>query len=242
MTDEKFVFIQDVKEKKSTATGAFHKKGKSRKCTLPSDYLTKKEREKMNGECKTWNMNDFYSWNEFKQMPKDIAAAYISTLNQKYHVSMSNISRILFNVGQSTLSAYIHKSGIKDLMKIKQVLNRGEENKTLVEFKNAIIAARVAKETLPKDIFVLNNMQREDAIEMADKINKNLLKNSSDAESTVDNSNNSDEESVSVPNAVDDIHLTSGVFTMNGFDFKLLNTIASLFDGRNVNVRIIVEE
>ena len=63
MNDEKYAFIEDVTERKSIARGAFHKKGgaKSNKCTLPSDYLTRKEREKMNGEVKTWNLNKFYT-------------------------------------------------------------------------------------------------------------------------------------------------------------------------------------
>ena len=228
MKDEEYVFMQDIKEKKSIARGAFHKKGgsKSKKCTLPSDYLTRKEREKMNGEVKRWNMNEFYTWNEFKEMPKDIAAAYISTLNQKYRVSMMNIAEKLFHVAKPTFSTYIKKSGIRDLLKIQMYNNRGEHNRNLVEFENAIIAEKVAKETVPADIFIPAGMapgycsdgtKVEDAIkEAADKANKKLLEDNqvsaydviadihkeigvSDPENTLDFSHNPKGEFISLP-------------------------------------------
>jgi hypothetical protein len=180
MEDEKYVFIQDVKEKKEIARSAKNKKNgsKSTKVTFPSDYLTRKEREKMNGECKTWNLNEFYTWAEFKEMPADIAAAYISTLNQKYHVSIRTISNELFHIADSTFHMHIRKHGIFPLLNIKRYFN----NSSIVEeFRNAM---KKEKETTA-DIFIPDGMapgycsdgtKVEDAIkETVDAANKKLI-------------------------------------------------------------------
>ena len=45
-------FDFDVLQKKRIARGAYHRKNgsKSKRCTLPSDYLTAAEKRKLNGE------------------------------------------------------------------------------------------------------------------------------------------------------------------------------------------------
>ena len=113
MKDEEYVFYQDIKEKKSTGRGAFHKKGgsKSKKCTLPHEYLSKKEREKMNGECKTWNLNEFYTWEEFKSMPADIQEAYLVTLVGKYRASANMIGMGVFGLKSASIYRYFKNQG-----------------------------------------------------------------------------------------------------------------------------------
>lgn|GEM_PF-3663197 len=274
MEDEKYVFIEDIKNRKDIARSARKKKNgaKSKKVTFPSDYLTKKEREKMNGECKTWNLNEFYTWAEFKKMPADIAAAYISTLNQKYKVSMMNIAEKLFHIGQPTFSTYIRKKGIRDLMKIRMYSNRGENNRNIVEFENAIIAAKVAKETVPADIFIPDGMapgycsdgtKVEDAIkEAVDTVNKKLVEDGSislgealadihkeigvpDTESALDFSHNPDGEFINLPYTrpkLDDVPVTRLNVTMNGIDSDRIADILSWFTGKDVMVTLIVNE
>lgn len=115
MTDERYVYQQDIKEKKQAGRGAFHKKSgaKSKKCNFPSDYLTRKEKEKLNGECKTWSMNKFYSWSEFKEMPDDIQLRYINFLIGKYDVGLGVIGSDIFKLGSAVLHKYLKR---KDLM------------------------------------------------------------------------------------------------------------------------------
>ena len=131
MKDETYAFIEDVKERKSTARGAIHKKNgsKSKKCTLPSDYLTKKEREKMNGEVKNWNMNTFYTWDEFKEMPDDLKPAYISTISQKYNVSLPTIAAYQFNLYRTSLNSYFIKNKLMDKLKLSRKHNNSQEIK-----------------------------------------------------------------------------------------------------------------
>lgn len=98
MTDEKYTFIEDVRAKKKTATGAHHKRthcGKGGAIRFPSDFKTKKELKAMNGEVKSYKLNDPMSWAEFKAMPDDIKIAYITALRKRYKVSDKHIAKML---------------------------------------------------------------------------------------------------------------------------------------------------
>ncbi len=110
MTD----FDYDIKCKKELARSARYKKNgcKSKKCTLPSDYLTTKEKKAMNGEIKTYNMNKPWGYEFFKRQPLDIQGEYINRLVDKYHVSVSKIGKDMFGVSSSVLKNYLNKKGI----------------------------------------------------------------------------------------------------------------------------------
>lgn len=115
MTDEKFTFIEDLREKKKTATGAHHKRthcGKGGAVRFPSDYKTAKELRAMNGEVKSYKLNDPMSWKEFKVMPNDIKIAYIKALRQRYNVSDTKIAEMMC-VSQHTLSNLMVRLGIR---------------------------------------------------------------------------------------------------------------------------------
>lgn len=115
MTDEKYTFIEDVREKKRTATGAHHKRthcGKGGAIRFPSDFKTKKELNAMNGEVKSYKLNDPMSWAEFKAMPDDIKIAYITALRKKYNVSDTKIAAML-GVNQHSLTDMTARLGIR---------------------------------------------------------------------------------------------------------------------------------
>ena len=98
MTDEKFVFVSDVRDKKRTATGAHHKRthaGKGGAVKFPSDFMTKKERDAMNGEEKSYRLNDPMSWAKFCTMPDDIKVMYIKAIREKFGASDSKIFKML---------------------------------------------------------------------------------------------------------------------------------------------------
>lgn len=115
MTDEKYTFIEDVRDKKRTATGAYHKRthcGKGGAIRFPSDFKTKKELNAMNGEVKSYKLNDPMSWAEFKAMPDDIKIAYITALRKKYNVSDTKIAAML-GVNQHSLTDMTARLGIR---------------------------------------------------------------------------------------------------------------------------------
>lgn len=122
MTDEKFTFIEDLREKKKTATGAHHKRthcGKGGAIRFPSHFKTKKELNAMNGEVKSYKLNDPMSWAEFKAMPDDIKITYITALRKKYNVSDTNIAKML-GTDQVNLSSACRKLGIKSTRKSRE--------------------------------------------------------------------------------------------------------------------------
>ena len=111
LSDEEYVFRQDIREKKSAGRGAFHKKNgsKSKKCTLPSDYMTRKEKMAMSGECKTYDMKKFYTHEEFKQFPDDIKLQYLNSLINRYDVTIAAIAEELFHITPTGLYKYLRK-------------------------------------------------------------------------------------------------------------------------------------
>ena len=98
MTDERYVFNQDVAERSKMKTGAFHKKNgsKSKKCTLPSDHLTESQKKKLSGPCFSINMNEpFHDWKKFRSLPKSMQASYIMGLINNYGARKRDIATML---------------------------------------------------------------------------------------------------------------------------------------------------
>lgn len=121
MRDEEFVFQSDIREKKRTATGAFHKRthaGKGGAVKFPSDFLTRKELNAMNkelnamnGEVKSYNLNSPMTWAEFKDLPDDIEIIYIKLLREKFDVPDARIAAML-GTSQQTFARYVAQLGI----------------------------------------------------------------------------------------------------------------------------------
>lgn len=111
MTDEKYTFITDVAEKKRIARGAFNKRthnGKGGKVRFPSDYLSNKERNKMNGEIREYRMNSPITYAEFKKYPDDLKKKYIQRLRDMFDVSDTDIATMM-GVNVKTLATALSK-------------------------------------------------------------------------------------------------------------------------------------
>ena len=97
MKDEEFLFLQDSREKKIIGRSYYNRKnhaGKVGTVRFPSDGLTKKELESMNGETKTYKMNSPMNWQEFRGMPDDLKIAYIKALRKKFAVPNIEIAKM----------------------------------------------------------------------------------------------------------------------------------------------------
>lgn len=111
MTDEKYTFITDVAEKKRIARGAFNKRthnGKGGKVRFPSDYLSNKERNKMNGEIREYRMNSPITYAEFKKYPDDLKKKYIQRLRDMFDVPDKDIAEMM-GVNVKTLATALAK-------------------------------------------------------------------------------------------------------------------------------------
>ena len=107
MNDIEFILKEDIKEKKQAGRGYYHKKNgsKSKKCRLPSDSLSKKEIEKMNGECKVYNFNKPMSYSNFCAMPVDLRIKYLEMLRDKFGANQTEISKMM-GVAGTTLASH----------------------------------------------------------------------------------------------------------------------------------------
>jgi len=115
MTDEAYVFRQTEKERKRNARGAFSKKGgsRSKKCSLPSDRLTEKQRKELNGEVYSYDVNKPMDWSTFVYMPQDIQLEYLKKLCSAHGGRLRDAAD-MFGIAPGSLSNYInrHFSGI----------------------------------------------------------------------------------------------------------------------------------
>lgn len=150
MTDVLYVYNQDIKEKKSAGYGAFHKKNgsKSKKCNFPSDYLSRKEKNKMNGAVVTLNLKYFYTWEEFKKMPTDFQVEYLQSLADNYAVGVDAIAGEVFGITGQSMKQYLVNHGIDGKVQFKGV--RGSRVKRMYLHK-AVRKQRQEDEPKPEE-------------------------------------------------------------------------------------------
>lgn len=90
-------FDYDVLEKKRIASGARHRKcgSKSKKCTLPSDYLTSKQKKGLNGKMVTYDLSHPMSYSVFKDMPRDLQKEYLYKLYEDWGITLTQIANMM---------------------------------------------------------------------------------------------------------------------------------------------------
>ena len=111
MTDEEYLFRQTERERKRTARGDFNKKRQGgRHVRLPSDNLKRKDWEKMNGECRTYDMTKPVKWKEFRAWPEDLQREYILGMERTFHASSEDMAKKM-GCGASTLRNYRKEIG-----------------------------------------------------------------------------------------------------------------------------------
>lgn len=113
-SDEQYEMIRDSREKKSVAASAFKQKthcGKGGAVKFPSDYLSKKELKAMNGECKSYRMNDPISWSEFVEWPNEHKVSYIKRIREKFGASDKYVAE-MFDVACNLFLMYVKELGL----------------------------------------------------------------------------------------------------------------------------------
>lgn len=107
-------FDYDVLQKKRLGYGARHMKrgSKSRRCSLPSDHLTAAQLKGRNGPVNTYNLEKPMDWADFKAMPKDLQQSYIASLQSRFGVGTTTISKELFGLSAVSLRQHMTRHGL----------------------------------------------------------------------------------------------------------------------------------
>ena len=94
-------FDYDAMQKKRIARGASHMKRGSKKCTLPSDYLTAAQKRRLNGPVSTYKLDEPMNWENFKAMPEDLQKKYILNLQETYQANNDMLGKMFGVTGVS---------------------------------------------------------------------------------------------------------------------------------------------
>lgn len=90
-------FDFDIMEKKRIAQGARARKcgSRSRKCTLPSDYLTAAQKKGLNGKVITYNLSGPMTYSKFRVMPDDLQKEYLLKLRNEMGAPLTAMGKMM---------------------------------------------------------------------------------------------------------------------------------------------------
>lgn len=139
MNEVRESYNETQKERSQVARSAFNKGNGSATSPLGKKPLTNKEIEEKHGPVKTYTLDDFLSFQEFREMPKDWQVSYINHLQDKYDIGLAQINRDLFGQrDNNVLRSHLKMRGI-----IGQVNPNKARGKTgLNQFRDDILAYR----------------------------------------------------------------------------------------------------
>jgi len=108
MTDERYVYVQDLKEKNSTKSGAYHKRSgkKSRYVGLPSDHLTAAQLKRRNGPVETVKLNTPMTYKELKKLTPTLQFLYLDECVTRYKARRKDLVAMLC-ISQSYWNKFI---------------------------------------------------------------------------------------------------------------------------------------
>lgn len=226
MEDVEYVFRQDIREKKSIGRGIYHKKNgsKSKKCTLPSDYLTRKEKNKMNSEVSNWSMQRLYPYAEFKQMPKDLQAEYVTGLVNKYNITVSVIAKELFNITDTCFRKYMLRENIYEKVPMRRGFRSSKES--IDRFQTDILKSLGCEEPVKKEEPKPGEILISDPLQLA------TVNCKAPAMPIVPATYGSPTYSA---------NLKACRLSMDGFDTETFEFLAKKYAGQNVSVTLLVE-
>lgn len=106
-------FEYEIMQKKRTAHSARHKKNgsKSKRCSLPSDKLTKKQIKERCGPVITYNLNKSMKWLDFKALPSDVQAEYLQKLQRDFNVTAVDLGK-MFEVQPLTVRKHVANNNL----------------------------------------------------------------------------------------------------------------------------------
>ena len=97
MTDERFVYNADLRDRKRAAQGARAKKGgsRSKSCTLPSDALSASQKRKLNGSVESISLNSPMSWARLRELTPTLQFLYLDHLVNEHKARRVDLCAML---------------------------------------------------------------------------------------------------------------------------------------------------
>ena len=97
MTDERFVYNADLRDRKRAAQGARAKKGgsRSKSCTLPSDALSAAQKRKLNGSVESISLNSPMSWARLRDLTPELQFLYLDHLVNEHKARRVDLCAML---------------------------------------------------------------------------------------------------------------------------------------------------
>lgn len=112
MTDERYAFVEDVKNRKNLAKSG-GKKGKSKYgCTLPSDYMTTKEKRTVNSQWVSITYDRPISFDKFLAYSDEDKKIYLQKLIDTYGGDTGKIAK-MFKCEESKIKVFRQNLGIQ---------------------------------------------------------------------------------------------------------------------------------
>lgn len=129
-------FDYEVMQKKRIAYSAKHKKGtKSKKCSLSTDKMTKKQWLERCGSIVSVNLNQPITWQEFKNLSTASKEAYVDGIIEKFGANKSAFAR-MFQRDPSLINKTFNNLGFKDKWKGYNKMTR-DQSQAFQEFINS---------------------------------------------------------------------------------------------------------
>ena len=110
-------FEKDCREKKNIGHSAAKRVGLRKGCKLPSDYMTKKEKNQLNGEVISMNMNKPMTYLEFQKLSETMQAEYLQNLIDNHGGSVRKAAK-MFGITESALRKHMTKHFSKALVTV----------------------------------------------------------------------------------------------------------------------------
>lgn len=125
MTDERFVYNADLRDRKRTASSARAKKGgsRSKSCTLPSDALSASQKRKLNGSVESISLNSPMSWARLRELTPTLQFLYLDHLVNEHKARRVDLCAML-GVATCTFWKLQQKLPGKLVLKVKRKSQR----------------------------------------------------------------------------------------------------------------------
>ena len=157
------IFAEEVSQRASIARNAKHRicGSKSKKCRMPTDGMTRRQWERMNGSVYTYRLTKPMTWAEFKAYPKDLQKQYLCGLVETYGANLTTLSA-MFGASPATIRSFIDENnyglsfGVGHKMTYKQrelwqKFLSGDEDKTECEVQKAETGSAELAENAPAE-------------------------------------------------------------------------------------------